>query len=132
MIVLDEQLLGRNLESEVSHWYRGVVRSVIDLRPHTIIKDDAVPRLLHEQLRPTFVTINERDFWRRIPADDRYCVVCFALSDSRVREIPQLLRALLRRREFSSKAGRMGKVIRVTDREISYYTVDGRMERIAT
>jgi hypothetical protein len=132
VIVLDEQLLGRNLELEISRWYRGAVRFVIDLRPDTIVKDDAVPMLLRAQLQPTFVTINERDFWRKVPADERYCVVCFPVADSRASEIPERLRALLRRREFSTRARRMGKVIRVTDREISYYTVDGVTERMVT
>jgi hypothetical protein len=126
MIVLDEQLLGRHLEVEISRWYRGAVRFVTDLRPHSIIKDDAIPRLLRQQPQPTFVTINEPDFWRKLPADDRYCLVCFPLPDSRAGEIPQRLRALFRHQQFRTKASRMGKVIRMTDREISYYTAADR------
>jgi hypothetical protein len=45
MIVLDEQLLGRNLEREIAKWYRGSVQFIIDLRLHTVIKDDAIPEL---------------------------------------------------------------------------------------
>jgi len=130
VIVLDEQLLGRDLERQIARWYRGAVCSLIDLRPNTIVKDDAVPDLLRRQDRPTFVTINERDFWRIIPADDRYGVVCCTLSDARVPELPELLRSLLRRREFRTRAGRMGKVIRVTDREISYYSVNDRRAQV--
>jgi hypothetical protein len=44
---------------------------------------------------------------------------------------PKLLRALLRRAEFRTKASRMGKVIRVSDRQISYYTARKRAERLA-
>ena len=121
MIVLDEQLLGRHLEAEIARWYRGAVLFIIDLRPNTIIKDEAIPELLRQQSRPTFVTINERDFWRTAAGDHRYCVICFALPDSRANAISASLRALLRRPEFRTKARRMGKVIRVTDREISYY-----------
>jgi hypothetical protein len=132
VIVLDEQLLGRNLELKISRWYRGAVRFIINLRPNTVIKDDAVPRLLRQQLQPTFVTINERDFWRKVPADKRYCVVCFPIADSQAAEIPQRLRSLLRRSEFSTRATRMGKVIRVTDREITYYTIHGVIESIVT
>jgi hypothetical protein len=132
VIVLDEQLLGRNLELGISRWYQGAVRFIIDLRPNTVIKDDAVPRLLRQQIQPTFVTINERDFWRKVPADKRYCVVCFPVADSHAGEIPQRLRSLFRRREFSTRARRMGKVIRVTDREISYYTIDDVTESIVT
>ncbi|MBI5650489.1 MAG: hypothetical protein HZC40_08605 [Chloroflexi bacterium] len=39
MIVLDEQLLGRNIEVEIARWYRGTVCFITDLRPNTIIKD---------------------------------------------------------------------------------------------
>jgi len=66
MIVLDEQLLGRDLDSEIARWYPGNVRFIIDLRPGTVIKDDAIPALLREQSLPTFVTINVRDFWRKV------------------------------------------------------------------
>jgi len=41
MIVLDEQLLGRNLEREIAKWYRGKVLFVTDLRLNSVIKDDA-------------------------------------------------------------------------------------------
>ena len=74
MIVLDEQLLGRNLEREIAGWYRGAVRFVIDLRPNTIIKDDAIPSLLRQLPQATFLTINERDFWHQALADNRYCL----------------------------------------------------------
>ena len=122
MIVLDEQVLGRGLEAAIARWYRGPVCSITDLRPQSVIKDEAVPGLLRLPSRPTFVTINERDFWHPTLADDRYCIVCFAIPDSRAREIPSLLRALLKRAEFRTKAARSGKVIRVARQESSYYT----------
>jgi hypothetical protein len=52
MLVLDEQLLGRNLETEIGQWYQGAVRYIIDLRPNTIIKDDAIPKLLQQESSP--------------------------------------------------------------------------------
>jgi hypothetical protein len=118
MIVLDEQLLGRNIERDIARWYRGLVQFVVDLRPYSVIKDDGVPQLLRLQPQPTFVTINERDFWHKIRPDPRYCVVCFPLPDSRVRELPAGLRSLFHLREFRSKAQRMGKILRVTGEEI--------------
>ena len=121
MIVLDEQLLGRDIEVELSRWYRGSVCFVTDLRPNTIIKDEAIPHLLRKQRQPTFVTINESDFWRRIRADRKYCIICFALSDSRANQIPEKLKTLLRKPEFRSKAKRMGKVIRFTEQSIRFY-----------
>src|SRR5689334_17760152 len=122
MIVLDEQLLGRAIERDIARWYRGPVHFILDLRPHTVIKDDGIPELLRRQSHPTFVTINERDFWQKIEADVRYCIVCFPLSDPRVRDIPNVLRSLFRRPEFRTKAQRMGKVIRVTSEEVRFYT----------
>lgn len=84
MIVLDEQLLGDNLDLEIAKWYRGGVKFVTDLRPNTIIKDDAIAQLLRQQNQPTFVTINEKDFWRRVAIDKRFCVVCFVVADYEV------------------------------------------------
>jgi hypothetical protein len=129
MSVLDEQFSGRDLEHDIARWYRGPVQFIMDLRPHSVIKDEAIPDLLRHQAQPTFVTINERDFWRRVTADRRYCIACFPLPDSRVREILSSLRALLRRLEFRTKAHRMGKILRVTTEEILYYTVDNRQVR---
>jgi len=129
MIVLDEQLLGRGLERDIAQWYRGTVQFITDLRPHTIIKDEAIPVLLRRQAQPTFVTINERDFWRKVATDQRYCIVCFVLSDARAREISLALRALLRRPELRTKAQRMGKIIRVTNNDLSYYTFSDRQVR---
>ncbi len=126
MIVLDEQLLGRDLEREIAKWYRGKVWFITDLRPQSVIKDEAIPELLRKQNQPTFVTINESDFWHKIVVDRRYCVACFAWSDARVREIPSALRLLLRRSEFNTKTKRMGKVIRVADEKINYYSLADR------
>ncbi len=126
MIVLDEQLLGRNLEIEIARWYPGPVCFITDLRPGSVIKDDAIPQLLQTVIQPTFVTINERDFWRKTVATDYFCIVCFSLSDARATEIAKRLRSLLRERLFSTKKLRMGTVIRVTDGEVSYYTAQDR------
>ncbi len=65
MIVLDEQLLGRDLELEIAKWYPGTVQFIMDLRPNTVIKDDAIPERLRQLNQATFVTINESDFWRK-------------------------------------------------------------------
>lgn len=76
---------GATKEEFISAWYRGNVCFITDLRPDTIIKDDAVPMLLRQQSQPTFVTINERDFWRKVEIDNNFCVVCFTFSDSTLR-----------------------------------------------
>jgi hypothetical protein len=129
MLVLDEQLSGRDLETLLGRWYPGPVLFITDLRPGTVIKDDAIPVLLRQQRQATFLTINEADFWRKVAIDDRFCVVCFALPDSRAREIPNLLRAVFRLSTFRTKTRRMGKVLRVTPTTISYYTDRDRQVR---
>ncbi len=126
MIVLDEQLLGLGLESELAKWYPGAIQFITDLRPNSIIKDEDIPQLLRQQNQPTFVTINERDFWRKVETDRRYCVVCFALADSHAGEISGLLRLLFRHPQFTTKAKRMGTVIRLAGEEINYYALSDR------
>jgi len=124
MIVLDEQLLGRDVEGQIAQWYRGAVCFITDLRPNTVIKDDVIPKLLQQENQPTFVTINEQDFWRKAQTNRRFCIVCFALPDARAREIPPRLRRLFDHPLFDTKKKRMGKVIRVAEQEVRYYSDD--------
>jgi hypothetical protein len=56
--------------------------------------------------------------------------VCFALPDSRAREIPALLRVVFRLPAFRTKARRMGKVLRVTRRPVTDYTYRERQIRV--
>jgi hypothetical protein len=129
MIVLDEQLLGRGLESEIAAWYRGSVCFIHELRPQTVVKDDVIPTLLRTQRQPTFVTINDHDFWRKVEADARFCVICFDFSDSEAGKIPPILKRLLRHPDFKTKAQRMGCVVRYTNVAVSYYTRNDRTVR---
>ena len=126
MIVLDEQLLGRNLEQEISKWYKGNVCFITDLRPNSIIKDEAIPMLLSKESKPTFVTINDRDFWRKVEINEYFCIICCCLPDSRASEIPFLLKNLLRCPDFNMKVKRMGKVIRITENGVSYYSCSNK------
>jgi hypothetical protein len=121
MIILDEHLQGLPLEAAISRWYRGRIFIVKQLRPGTIIKDDAIPILLGHAKQPTFVTINYTDFWRQVSADERYCIVCFSLSVECANEISLLLRHLFSLPEFKTKAERMGKVALVSQRRVLYY-----------
>jgi hypothetical protein len=132
MLVLDEQLLGRNLEVALARWYRGSVLFITELRRDTIIKDEAVPTILGQQRSPTFVTINDADFWRSVAIDRRFCVICFPLPDSQAELIPGLLRSVLHHQLFRTKAQRMGKVLRVTQSAISYYTYRDRQIHIVS
>jgi hypothetical protein len=101
---LDEQLLGYGLQAAIRRWYRGTVTDIIALRPGTVILDQAIPELLRETRQAAFVTINVTDFWRRLPPDKHFCILCFALPDERAGELPGLLRRVLPRRRFAHAA----------------------------
>lgn len=121
MIVLDEQLDDPQLSRTIDRWYKGQVINIKQMRPYTVILDDAVESLLLRLKQPTFVTINYTDFWKVIPAHQGYCVVCLKLSVERFWDVPDRLRKILRLPEFNTKAKRMGKVISVTDSQVSFY-----------
>ena len=94
MIVLDEQLQGLGLEDTLAGWY---------LR----------------QL--TFVTINYTDFWRRVPADKSYCIVCMELPVEQTDKASGWLRQLFRLPEFKTKGARMGTVVLASPQQLRYY-----------
>ena len=123
MIVLDEQLQGLGLEHAVSRWYRGAVVVVTTLRPGTVVKDEAIPTLLRRCKQPIFVTINHTDFWRRIPADRSYCIVCLALTIEQAAQVGDWLRRLCRLPEFKTKRTRMGKVVLLSQWRLQYYHI---------
>ena len=54
MIVLDEHLMGLGLDREVRAWYEGQVCYITDLRPDTVIKDEAIPSLLLRERQAHF------------------------------------------------------------------------------
>ncbi len=130
MIVLDEQLLGRGIEASIKQWYGGPVRSITDLRPDTVIKDDAIPALLRRHAGPTFVTINVKDFWGKVDIDQRFCVVCFNLVLPDAGRIPRLLHLLFRCGRFNTKKQRMGHVFRMDPSgKVKFYRYDNRERR---
>lgn len=129
MIVLDEHLAG--VGEGIAHWYRGSVVAVTQLRPGSLIKDDAIPSLLHGVRHPTFVTINVTDFWGRVRPDERYCIVCVEVPHHRIPEVPGLVRRLFRLPEFGIRAQRLGKVIRITASGVWFYQVHGERVRFA-
>jgi hypothetical protein len=120
MIVLDEAI-GNEDVARRFQWYPGPVLFIKQLRPDTQILDEAIPALLRQARQPTFVTINTTDFWRRIRADDSYCVLCFPLPQRRAEELGALTRRLFRLPEFRTKKARMGKVAFVGAKQIYFY-----------
>ena len=131
MIVVDENIHDQRIIAAISAWYPGRVISITRLRLRSLIKDDAIPALLRKVPKPTFVTINVADFWKKIPPDSSYCFVNVALPKERTREIPDLIRRFLRLPEFRSKASRMGKVVRLTPSRIEYYESDWRIRSLS-
>jgi hypothetical protein len=125
VIVLDEHLGAELVYRPLQERYPGAVIFLHELRPRTVIKDEAIRSLLLTRKNPVFVTINSSDFWRKIEPHPRYWVVCFPFPIERQNEIPDLLLRLLRHREFGTTGKRIGKIIRVTEREIQFY---GRSE----
>jgi hypothetical protein len=108
-------------------WYPGQVIAVSTLRSESIIKDEAIPTLLLRVVRPTFVTINVRDFWKKALPHTGYCIINIAVPKERAPEIPDILRRLFRLSDFKAKASRLGKIIRLTQDRIEYYERDRRI-----
>lgn len=121
MIVVDENIHSRQILASIATWYRGQVISVTQLRPGSVIRDDAIPALLQQLTQPTFITTNVDDFWRVVQPHPGYCVVCLDLPKERNSEAPVVLRALLRIPALKAKASRMGKVLKVSLSEVKYY-----------
>jgi hypothetical protein len=130
MIVVDENLHSRSIMAMISAWYKGQIVSIASLRPGSVIKDDAIPALLLTVRQPTFITINDSDFWLKIAAHPAYCVVTAPLPKERIRELPGLLRLSLQQPEFWTKALRMGKVLRLTDSQITFYEADRLIRQV--
>ena len=66
MIVLDEHLDDGLVLVPLSYRLKSRVVSVRELRPGTVIKDEAIPTVLGRYKNATFVTGNVSDFWRKI------------------------------------------------------------------
>lgn len=122
MIVLDEQLLSYGLRQQLAQWYRGAVIDITQLRPATVIRDEAIPMLLRSARRPTFVTINVADFWQRVTPETRFCIVCVAVPHTRALEVSTLVRRLFAIAAFRTQNQRLGTMVRVSQRQVQYYT----------
>ena len=126
MIVLDKQLLSYGLRQHVAQWYRGAVIDITQLRPETVIRDEAIPMLLRAARLPTFVTINVADFWRGGAPETRFCIVCVAVPHTRALEVAALVRRLFALSPFRTQHQRLGKMARVSQQQALYYTTTDR------
>ena len=129
MIVFDENVHQQQIMASVAAWYRGRVLSITALRPGTLIADEAIPAILRRASQPTFVTTNVEDFWRRVPAHPRYGIMCNVLPSERLQELPLFVRRLFRMSALTTKARRMGKVVRASMHQFQYYDVHSRSIR---
>jgi hypothetical protein len=117
-LILDDQLNLRKVLAPLQSWI--TVERLQDLRPGEVILDDRVPEILRAQKQVTFVTIDQ-DFWDRRWTDPNYAILYFALRNDQQEDLPAMLRALLRRSEFRTRAKRMGKVARVSNPTIEWW-----------
>lgn len=90
----------------------------------TVVKDDAIPKLLHTVKKATFVTINVKDFWKKFQAHDNYCIVAIDFPQSEAHQIPAVLRRVLQLSAFSNKVNRMGTVIYISPNKLRFYGRD--------
>lgn len=113
MIVLDEHM-GQALFVEIDKWYIGRVKVITDLRPDTVVKDDNISQLFSKTARKsTFVTINTKDFWRKIKINNNVSLVCFKVENNEMKQIPKLLKLLFSQKNFKTKAQRAGHMFRI-------------------
>lgn len=117
-IILDDQLFDLEVLIPIARWT--TVQRLRDLRPGEVIKDERVPTLLRQLRQPTFVTI-DLGFWDKGLRDDRYCILCFPLTNEEQYKLPNLLRPLLKLPEFHTKSARMGKVARISVTQVQYW-----------
>ncbi len=117
-LVLDEQVDYDDVFVPVRRWI--TVQRVQDLRRHQILRDDRVPAILRTLRQPPFVTIDQ-DYWHRRWSHPGYCILYFPVRSPEQKLIPDLLRALLRRPEFRTRTGRMGKLARVSPTAIDFW-----------
>lgn len=131
MIVLDETIQSHRIVRAISSWYPGQVISVVDLRPSTLIKDDGITTLLSQLKQPTFVTINVDDFWLKLSANRRYCIVALPLTNAQAKQETSFwLRRLFHHPEFHTKAARMSQVIYARPSRIEYYGIDRQIHSL--
>jgi hypothetical protein len=116
--ILDDHLPETDVLEPIREW--ASAQYVRFLRPGEVILDERIPHLLLELKQPTFVTI-DGGFWDRRWCHPRYCILYFALRDDQQERLPQLLRSLVRKPEFRSRANRMGRVVRVSSSSIEYW-----------
>ena len=119
-LVLDEHLGRTEVLAPLQKWITAT--KIEDLAGDEILKDDRILQLLCQRKHPTFVTLDD-DFFHRRLCDRRYCLIYCVVPRQQQHRIPVMLRRVFRLPEFSTKAARMGKVIRVHEQDIDFWQV---------
>lgn len=120
-IILDEHLGRTGVVEPLRRWITAA--KVEDVWHGEIVKDERLRQLLRQLKHPPFVTIDD-DFWDKQFRDPNYCLIYFDVPDDRQREIPLLLRRLLRLPPFKTKAVRRGEVVRVSATRAQYWELN--------
>jgi hypothetical protein len=99
---------------------RVTVAYLREVRRDQVIKDERVASILHTIKHPTFITIDDA-FWDRRLRHNGYCMLYFVLRHDEQRDLPELLHRLLRLPEFRTRAARMGRVARVSREQVLFW-----------
>jgi hypothetical protein len=117
-LILDDHLDVLHLVPTIQKWSK--VERLASLRPDEHILDERVPEILLTLNSPTFLTL-DHDFWNRNLCNPGYSIFVFDLEDKEQVMIPSMLRCAFRIPEFRSRAKRMGKIVRVSRKNIAYW-----------
>ena len=117
-LVLDEHIDRQLVLLPIRQWIPA--QPIQDLCGNQLLHDERVPEILLTLRQPTFVTIDQ-DFWHRHWCHPSYCILFFPMRSREQQCIPDLLRALLHRPEFRTRAARMGKLARIRPTIIEFW-----------
>ena len=81
------------------------------------MKDDQIIPLLHRSGKSTFFT-RDLGFYDRDLCHAQYCLVCLAVSQY---DAASFIRRFLRHDQFETQTSRLGKVVRVGQRGITFW-----------
>src|ERR1700674_2376234 len=122
MNILDENVPER--QRDLLHRMRVTLRQIGQDVGRKGMKDDEIIPLLHQLDRPTFFTL-DGDFYDRRLCHERYCLVHLDVEEEMVADY---VRRLLRHRALSSKAKRMGRVLRTLPTGLTFWHIHEEQE----
>ena len=103
LLIFDEQINREAAIDPLRSWT--TVRRLKDVRPQEFIDDDRIPDLLRKLNRPTFVTLDE-GFWDRKLRDPHFCILYLAFRDDQQSQIPSLIRQVFRLPAFKTASSK--------------------------